>query len=220
MFRTAGVVAVLMGIMAGVGCSPDIVAVAISPGSASLAKANQTAQLTAISIDRNAMAVPDRTHTWKSGNERVAVVDATGKVTAKGDGQAMITATDAETEGDSNGPMSAVARISVSLPTRLEIIPTALTLKTGEPPVTLRARVLDGRGVELPGKTVTWSVDKPLVSVTADGKVTASGVGTATITGMSEGLTHTAPVIVTPGAPVTDGGVIDASATASTPPPR
>lgn len=179
--------------VASLACKPEVATVELTPPATTLEAANATAQLKAVSKDKDGKELAERQYAFKSSSDAVVTVDNTGKVTAKGDGEATITVSD--------GEKNATAKVFVAIPTRVELIPATLPLKTGEPGVDIQARVLDGKGRELPGKTVTFAIDKPEVAKIEGNKVTAVAVGTAQLTGTWEKLSSTAQVIVTEGAP-------------------
>jgi hypothetical protein len=83
---------------------------------------------------------------------------------------------------------------------QVAVEPAAATLAPGGT-VQLSARVTDGAGQPVAGRTVTWSTSAPAVAeVDATGRVTALATGQATITAASGG--QRATVTVTVGAPV------------------
>ena len=67
--------------------------VTVSPATADLTALGATVQLTAEVRDQNARVMAGATVTWSSGDTSVATVDASGLVTAVGNGTATITAT-------------------------------------------------------------------------------------------------------------------------------
>jgi uncharacterized protein YjdB len=68
----------------------------------------------------------------------------------------------------------------------------------------LRAQVRDASGAEVPGAAITWTVQDPkIVSVSADGIVTAMAVGTSQIAANALGKSGIATITVTPGAVAT-----------------
>lgn len=111
---------------------------------------------------------------WTSSDNSVATVDALGNVTAVGIGSARITATTAE------GDLTAYCDVTVNTPvTGITLNKTQLTLKQGESE-SLTATVLP---LYASDKSVTFTTSNSSVAtVSADGKVYAVGVGTATIT--------------------------------------
>src|SRR5689334_8502972 len=68
----------------------------------------------------------------------------------------------------------------------------------------LQAQVRDAAGADVPGATITWTVQDPkIVSVSADGVVTALSVGTSQIAANALGKSGIATITVTPGAVAT-----------------
>ncbi len=112
---------------------------------------------------------------WSSSNTSVATVDANGKVTAVGKGEATITAKAKDGSG-----VSASCEVTVKQPvTSLSLNKTSLPLnKSDSYTLTATASPSDANN-----KAVTWtSSNTSVVTVDANGKVTAIGKGEATIT--------------------------------------
>ncbi len=113
--------------------------------------------------------------TWTSSNKKVATV-SNGKVTAKNYGTAVITAK------TSNGK-KATCKVTVKNPktvnpTSVKLSKTSVTLGKGKT-TTLKAKVNPGNATN---KKVTWTTSNKKVATVSNGKITAKGVGTATIT--------------------------------------
>ena len=123
----------------------------------------------------------NKTLTWKSSDETVATVDATGKVTGKKIGTATITATAQDGSG-----VSGSCTVTVLSPVKkVTVTPATMTLGQNES-YTLKATVeVFGSGTDT---GVTWtSSDTTIATVDATGKVTATDkVGTVTITATSK----------------------------------
>lgn len=119
--------------------------------------------------------------TWKSSDESIATVDATGKVTGKKIGTATITATARDGSG-----VSGSCTVTVLSPVKkVTVTPATLTLGQNKS-YTLKATVeVFGSGTDT---GVTWtSSDTTIATVDATGKVTATDkVGTVTITATSK----------------------------------
>ena len=130
----------------------------------------------------------DKTVTWSSSNDRVATVDANGKVKAVGNGEAKITA--------KAGDKTATCKVLVStLASGVTLDKTELTLKIEDSPVTLVAKVTPASTSD---KSVTWrSSNEKVATVDSNGKVTPIGNGEATITAEANGYTATCTVKVT-----------------------
>ena len=117
----------------------------------------------------------DKTITWKSDNDKIAAVDANGKVTAVAAGSTTITA--------KAGEKSATCSITVNEKkvevTEITLNKTTLSLIIGD----IETLVATVKPDNASDKTVTWSSnDKTIATVDANGKVTAVAEGTATIT--------------------------------------
>lgn len=119
--------------------------------------------------------------TWKSSDETVATVDATGKVTGKKIGTATITATAQDGSG-----VSGSCTVTVLSPVKkVTVEPANLTLGQNKS-YTLKATVeVFGSGTDT---GVTWtSSDETVATVDATGKVTTTDkTGTVTITATSK----------------------------------
>ena len=131
----------------------------------------------------------NKTVTWSSDKASVATVDASGKVTAKAEGTATITAK----AGDKTATCSVTVKKSVVAVSSITLDKSSLELTEGET-ATLVATVKPDNATD---KTVTWTSDKASVAtVDASGKVTAKAEGTATITAKANDKTATCTVTV------------------------
>ena len=126
----------------------------------------------------------DSTLIWTSSHENVATVDADGKVTAVGVGEATITVSTLH-------GVSATCEVTVGEKDSVSLDKETLTLKEEET-ATLTATAV-------PADTqLSWTTsDAKVATVDATGKVTAVGAGTAVITvSTEEGLTASCTVTV------------------------
>ena len=146
---------------------PAVAKVTMSKTSATINKGKTlTLKATVTPADAENKAV-----TWSSSNTKVATV-VNGKITAKGVGTATITAK------TKNGK-TATCKITVIIPaTKVTLSKTSVTLGKGET-LTVKATVTPTNATN---KKVTWSTSNKKVATVANGKITAKGVGTATIT--------------------------------------
>ncbi len=110
--------------------------------------------------------------TWSSSNQKVAVVNQKGKITAKRRGKTVITAATA------NGKKITCKVTVKKAPKKLNLKTTAKTLKVGKS-FKIKARL----GKQFGSYKLTFKSNKPKVaSVSANGKVKAKKKGTAVIT--------------------------------------
>ena len=167
-----------------------VASVTVAPAAVAL-RVGGTAQLSATTKDSANNVLTGRTVTWSSNTPGVAMVSATGLVSAVSAGSATITAT---SEGQSGTSAITVTVVPVASVT---IAPTVATLRVGTK-VQLTATTKDSAGNILTGRTVTWSSNAATVaSVSATGLVTGVAVGSASMTATSEGKSATATITVT-----------------------
>jgi len=177
--------AILVG-LAALGCedpfrpAPRAAIVRITPDSLTIALGH-TVQLSAAVEDSAGRAV-QRAVTWRSLNERVATITATGAVTGVDGGRATITA--------SVDDVSGAATIVVEIPI------ATVTIDLGDQELvtggTLRFRALprDSTGRPLLGHTIAWSIADTSIAALApagpDVVVTGRAPGTSTLTARVE----------------------------------
>jgi len=172
-----------------------VATVSVSLGSSTLA-VGQTTQASAVLRDAAGSVLGGRTVSWSS-DSAAAVVDGMGVVSAVGVGQANIIAA---SEGKTGS-----APLTVSVPSSAPVASVAVTLtpssvtvgQTSQASAVLR----DASGNVLTGRQVTWSSDSSAASVDANGVVQALAIGSANITGTSEGKTGSAALTVTAPSP-------------------
>lgn len=184
---------------------PSIASVTIQPRSATIQRGT-TLQFTAAVTDTSGAAVTDRAPTWTSTNAAVAIVSASGLVTAVAPGSANITAA---LDGKSDSVSVAVVAVPVG---SVSVLPASVTLVVGQG-TTLTATVKDANGAIVTDRSVAWSTSNAAVaSVTPAGVVTALAAGTATVSATSEGSTGSATITVD-AAPVASITLLPASVT-------
>ncbi|MDB4880570.1 MAG: Ig domain protein group 2 domain protein, partial [Gemmatimonadetes bacterium] len=168
------------------------VTVAAPPGSLALAPdsltlvVGRTSPLTATVLDARGTPLPGQVITFASGDTTTATVTASGLVTARAPGLAIITAR--------SGALTATARIVVvPVPVaRVVLRPdTAITLTVNGPAAVVTAEPQDAAGVGLV-RPVTWSsADPAIATVIPDslgrGIIVGRGAGVTTVTAASEG---------------------------------
>jgi uncharacterized protein YjdB len=167
--------------------------VGVSLAAASLTVGGTT-QATATNRDAAGNVLTGRTVVWTSSNQTVAMVSASGVVTAVGVGTTSITAT---SEGQSGSAFIVVSAAAAPVATVTVLLNPVL--KLGE---TTQASTLltDAAGNVLSGRSVTWSTSNPsIATVSQSGLVTTVGVGNAVISATSEGKAGSSTVFVSSG---------------------
>ena len=155
-----------------------VTGISVTPENVILTKKDETTQLTATVTPSYA---DNKNVIWKSSDEKVATVDKNGKVTAIGNGTAIITATSV------SGNYTAKSEITVKIPVEVEKI----TLTTDKEVLTAVGDLAQITAVIEPAdadnKNIIWkSGDEKIATVDENGKVTAVADGTVTITAATE----------------------------------
>ena len=162
----------------------------ISPSAATLPAIGATMQLSATVKDEKNQLVPDATVNWSSSKHTVVSVSASGLITARGNGTAIITAT-------TSGKASDTAEITVAQePGPINITPASATLPAIGATMQLSVTVKDEKNQPIPDAIVNWSSSKHAVASVLSGLVTARGNGTAIITATSGKASDTAEITV------------------------
>lgn len=147
-------------------------------------------QLTASLRDAMNNAIPNATVLWSSSNPAVATVSSAGIVIAVANGTAEVSAT--------GGELSAAIQISVlQRATTLRIAPFSDTLTSLGQSEQLSAIATDSRNNPVAIVSSTWnSSNNSVVSVLANGRITAVGNGTALLSVQATGTSATAAIAV------------------------
>ena len=169
--------------------------VTVSPATHELTALGTTVQLSAEVRDQNARVMAGATVTWTSSASLMATVDASGLVTAAGNGTATITAS----AGSASG--SAVVTVMQSVAS-VEVSPSVDELTALGQTVQLTAEAFDENGHAVAGAEFSWeSSDAAVATVDARGLVTAVAEGVATITASAGSASGSAVVTVTQSVP-------------------
>ena len=117
----------------------------------------------------------DRSISWSSDDEDIAVVDQTGKVLGVSEGSATITVT------TTDGGKTATCEVTVEVVdvTGVTLDQNTLAMDVGDADVTLTATVAPTNATD---KSVSWESDDDSVATVTNGVVHAVAAGTATIT--------------------------------------
>ncbi len=181
----------------------SISSVAVSPDALTFNAVGDTSRVTAVALDGSGAPLPDANFSWASLNADVATVDATGLVTARGNGATMIVAA---LGGQADSVRVTVTQTIVSLGGLAD----TTTLVRGERR-NLTAHAQDPNGAPVPNAPISWVSRQPNVaSVDAVGHVTALAVGETVIVAALGSLADStrlrvvapATVIVEPASPV------------------
>jgi hypothetical protein len=182
-----------------VACEPSgptansvVKTVFITPASDTLRSIGETRQLTASALDPRDRLIPGPRFQWQSLDPQIATVDSAGLVIAVGPGIARIQAID--------GTVYGTATITVTqTPDRIGLDPSISgdTLRSLGDTRQLPATVTDRLGHPIAGATVQWQSSRPeIAGVTPDGRLTAVGNGTASLTAAAGPVRATVSVVV------------------------
>ena len=168
---------------------PRPTTVSVSPATDELTALGATVQLSAEVRDQNATVMAGATVIWTSSAISVATVDASGLVTAAGNGTATITASAGSVSG------SAVVTVTQSVES-VVVSPSEETIALGNT-LQLTAEAFDENGHAVAGAEFSWeSSDAAVATVDASGLVTGVAVGVATITASAGEVAGSAVVTV------------------------
>ncbi|MFQ5704011.1 MAG: beta strand repeat-containing protein [Gemmatimonadales bacterium] len=172
-------------IVPGPTASVDVI-----PSSVSVSSIGQTMQFSAVAKDALGNVIPGATFTWSSGDVNVVTVDASGMVTATGNGSTNVTATSAGISGSGSLAVSqTVANVVLA--------PASVTLNSIDATAQFTAEARDANGNAIAGASFSWnSGDMNVVTVDASGLATATGNGSTNVTATSGGVAGNASVTV------------------------
>jgi uncharacterized protein YjdB len=168
-----------------------VAAVTVSLGTSSIG-IGSTTQAAATARDAAGNVLTGRTVTWSSSNVAVARVSAAGIVTGINTGSATITATSEGKSGTATVTVTPATVASVTVSVAASTLAVGATTQATATPK-------DASGNTLTGRTIAWTTsDASIATVSSTGIVTATGVGSASITATIEGKSGTRAITVTP----------------------
>ena len=161
-----------------------VATISVTPDGGSL-PAGGTLELSATPRDATGNALTGRTLQWRSSNDAVATVSASGLLTAISPGTVSITVS-----APGAGPNGTTPSTSVTVTVLIEpvasavIVPSPIGMQVLQT-ATLTLNLFGGNGapLSLAGRTIEWASDNAAIAtVDATGVVTGVAVGTATVT--------------------------------------
>ena len=182
--------AVLCLLLAGAtACARKPASIQVSPRKVLLYGIERSQRLTAQLLDSKGQPIEGGRVTWTSSKGAVAAVDEAGRVLAKGEGKAKVTAALGEISTDV--PVEVVdAATIVIVPGGVVLVgPVGTTLA-------LAGSVKSSKNQPVPLRPTWKSSDEKVVKVTPDGTLTSVGNGTATVTAQVGDLQGAAEVTV------------------------
>ncbi len=168
---------------------PRPTTVTVTPATAELVALGATGQLSAEVRDQNGQVMSGAAVTWASNAAAVATVDASGLVTAVGNGSATITATAGAASGSATVTVAQVV-------SAVNVTPDTATVLEGDT-LRLAATATDANGHVVTGAEFAWeSGDTAVAVVDASGLVTGIGAGEAGVMATAAGVTGRATLTV------------------------
>ena len=187
--RRSGRWTALLLLVSLVGCSKKPASIQVSPRKVALFGLERSERLTARVVDSKGREIPGAKATWSSSKTDVATVDEGGRVIAKGEGKATISA--------KVGSLSAAVPVEVVDAATIEIVPAQATLvgPVGTAfPLAAVVKNSKSRPLAVP---LSWkSSDEKVAKVAPDGVVTSVSNGTASVTAHTADLQGGAEVAV------------------------
>ena len=169
--------------------APVATTVTVNPGSASFTALGETARFTAEVRDQNGQVMAGAAVAWASSDASVAAVDASGLVTAAGNGTTTVTAT--------AGPASGQAAVTVMQSAGSVLVsPSEATITPGDT-LWLVAEAYDENGHRVEDAVFSWSSsDAGVARVDEMGLVTGVGEGMVRVRAGAGDASGTAEITV------------------------
>ena len=164
--------------------------VAVTPTFDTLTALGDTTRLVATVRDEEGHVVPDPEVSWSTRHTEVVTVDEDGLVTAVGNGRATITV-------GAGGAVATALVYVIQMAHSVEVTPAVDTLTALGDTVRFTAAAMDANGHAVADAEFAWSSgDERVLTVDADGLVTAVGNGSADVRATSNGGSGSASVVV------------------------
>ena len=187
--RRSGRRTALLLLVSLVACSKKPASIQVSPRKVALFGLERSERLTARVLDSKGREIEGAKAAWSSSKADVAAVDGDGRVVAKGEGKATVSA--------KFGSVSADVPVEVVDAATIEIVPPQATLigPAGTAfPLAAVVKNSKSRPLSVP---LSWtSSDEKIAKVAADGVVTSVANGTASVTAHAADLQGGAEVAV------------------------
>jgi pullulanase len=173
MRRLFGGICVLTVALAA-ACSPGPATVDISPKRPKIYGLERAQRLTARILDKKGQQIPEATATWSSSDPAVVAVEPGGRIIAKKEGKAMVTA--------AYKKISAQIPVEVVDATVVEVSPPELNLiGPAGVQIPLKVVVKNSQSAPVPLKPTWESSDPKIATVAEDGTVTSVAPGKVTV---------------------------------------
>lgn len=163
-----------LGLVLLTACSSKPASVDISPKRAKLYGLERSQRLSARILDKKGEPVPDATADWSSSDPATVHIEGNGRIVAKKEGKAMITA--------SYKGISSQVPVEVVDASTVEVVPASLNLiGPAGVAISLRAVVKNSKDAAVSLPTAWESSDPKVATVSSDGTVTSVSSGTVTV---------------------------------------
>lgn len=174
--------AIAGGMILFAACKPQPANINVSTDNLQLLEKGATGPVTAEVLDKNGAKMEGVVATWKSSDDKVATVDASGTVSAVGSGDATISA--------SVEALSKDVKVTVSLPSSIDVGGKAqLALTPEAASMTLTAKIVNEKNEAWLGQgDITWASENQDVAVVEFGVITGVGTGATKVTGTFKDL--------------------------------
>lgn len=173
--RTQSILSSLFTLALVAGCQAKVATVEVTPAKVELGDEKVSETVAFAAKDAKGGAIAKAQGVWTSSDPKVVTVDATGKVTAVGSGNAVVMAKVGEISGQSS--------VTVTLVKAVKLEPATLEVQVGGEAKKLTATFTNERGEPVKvEKAVTFTAkDAAIATVAADGTVTAVAAGATEI---------------------------------------